>query len=54
LNVDLTPDFSTSKCVKVDPSKCIQTKEGFEVGSGNTIGVVALLAVVLTFCFLRK
>jgi hypothetical protein len=56
LNVDLTPDFSTSKCVKVDPSKCIQTKEGFEVGSGNAVGVgvVALLAIVLIFAFPRK
>lgn len=49
LNKELTPDFASSKCVKVDPSKCIQTKEGFEVDSGNVIGigVVALLAIVL-------
>jgi len=49
LNKDLTADFNSSKCVQVDISKCIQTKEGFTDRSDSAypiliaIGVLAIL-----------
>jgi hypothetical protein len=49
LNKDLTADFSTSKCVQVDISKCIQTTEAFTDRSDLAypvliaIGVLAIL-----------
>lgn len=49
LTVELTPDFSSSKCTKVDPSKCISSKEGFTDGSSDMpilIGV-GLLAILI-------
>lgn len=51
LTVDLSPDFSTSKCIKVDPSKCIQTREGFDDGMGYAFGSIAVgvLAIAMIF-----
>jgi hypothetical protein len=51
LNTDLTPDFSTSKCVKADPSKCIQTTEGFDDGTGYAVGSIAVGALAIGLMF---
>jgi len=45
LNPGLTPDLSSSACVKDDPAKCIATKEGFTDGSNYAIGAAAILVI---------
>jgi len=56
LHKELTPDFSSSKCVMVDASKCIQTREGFDDGTGFAIGagVVGVLAIGLVVFAIGK
>ena len=47
LTVSLSPDFDSARCVKVDPSKCIATREGFGVNTSYAIGATAILVIAI-------
>ena len=47
LTPSLSPDFGTSRCVKVDPARCIATREGFSDGTNYAIGAAAILFVAI-------
>lgn len=55
LTPSLSPDLASSKCVQVDMSKCVQTKEGFSDDTGYGIGAAAVgvLGVALILYYLR-
>jgi len=45
LNTDLSPDFDSGLCQKVDPSVCIKTSEGFISSDGSSLLLIGLLFV---------
>jgi hypothetical protein len=49
LNTDLTPDFDSDLCTKVDPSVCVKSKEGFSDLSGFFIigGILIVILIAL-------
>lgn len=53
LNVDMTPDFDSDLCQKVDPSVCIQSKEGFSDLSGFLI-IGGILVILIALNYQRK
>jgi len=55
LNTDLTPDFDTDLCTKVDPSLCIKSTEQFtNSGSGDLLIFGGLFAIILTILMIKK
>jgi hypothetical protein len=51
LNVDLTPDFDSSLCTKVDPSVCIKSTESFVSSDGSSLIIIGILFVGILIAF---